>query len=150
MMRWKLVAGAAVVLCLSACGSGNYNGGSGATAQNAPAVGGGSSSGSVSGSSSGTGSSGGSCTVATSHARPVALVAPGSDSATQAYFNANVEPNVQSGNCRVCHAAGGLANQPGYPITNHLTLSSDTTQDYANFVAAWQNLPQPANVTQND
>ncbi|MDR3417055.1 MAG: hypothetical protein P4L83_12790, partial [Nevskia sp.] len=43
-----------------------------------------------------------------------------------------------------------LANQPGYPITNQLTLSSDTTQDYANFVAAWQNLPQPANVTQND
>ncbi|MDR3417560.1 MAG: hypothetical protein P4L83_15395, partial [Nevskia sp.] len=130
--RPGLVKAASLVgglLLLSACGSGNYNGGVGASAQNAPAVGGGSSSGAVSGSSSGTGSSGGSCTVANgsqatgavSHARPVALTAPGSDSATQAYFNANVEPNVQSGNCRVCHTAGGLANQPGYPITNQLT-----------------------------
>ncbi|MDR3418929.1 MAG: hypothetical protein P4L83_22365, partial [Nevskia sp.] len=72
------------------------------------------------------------------------------DSAAIAYFNANVEPNVQSGNCHVCHVAGGIANQPGYPITNQLTLTSDTTQDYANFLAAWQNLPQPTDVTQSD
>ncbi|MDR3417900.1 MAG: hypothetical protein P4L83_17135 [Nevskia sp.] len=74
----------------------------------------------------------------------------GTDSAAIAYFNANVEPNVQSGNCRVCHVAGGISNQPGYPITNQLTLTSDTAQDYANFLAAWQNLPQPADVTLSD
>ncbi|MDR3416801.1 MAG: hypothetical protein P4L83_11495 [Nevskia sp.] len=111
---------AILALALSACGSGQDSGGSGTSEALSPAAAG---------------------------TNPHDAV---SDAAAQAYFNANVEPNVQSGNCRVCHMAGGLANQSGYAIANQLTLSSDATQDYANFLAAWQHLPQPADVTQND
>ncbi|MDR3417557.1 MAG: hypothetical protein P4L83_15380 [Nevskia sp.] len=148
-MQPKHLGALALALALPACGSGNYSGASeeaGLTQSTG-----------VTGTGSGS-SSGASCMApsgpqtvsAAGRAHSLALSSPAADSAAQAYFNANVEPNVQSGNCSVCHVAGGLANQSGYAIPNQLTLSSDRTQDYANFLAAYNNLPQPADVTQND
>jgi hypothetical protein len=65
--------------------------------------------------------------------------AAGSASTPQAFFAAQVEPNL--GFCRTCHVSGGVADTPGTgaPNTqgNLFLLSSDTSQDYANLQKAW-------------
>jgi endo-cleaving rubber dioxygenase len=66
----------------------------------------------------------------------------GGFSTPQAFFAAEVEPNI--GFCRTCHIAGGVADTPGTgaPNTqgNLYLLSGDSSQDYNNVYAAWQAL----------
>ncbi|MDE0855889.1 MAG: hypothetical protein OSA97_15860, partial [Nevskia sp.] len=59
----------------------------------------------------------------------------------QAFFAAQVEPNL--GFCRTCHVPGGVGDTAGSsPATqgNLFLLSGDSSQDYSNVMAAWNNL----------